>query len=337
MRKERTSVNRNNCIDIWRLMAAIVIMVHHSTHLDGITGYPFKIGKIYVEFFYILTGYFTYVYAIRGNFARTESVIYLLHKYVTFWIYTVPYTFIVYFIHCIFFEKNESLLNVFCEAFLIVKGNNVVQLWFLVALLPVLPCFMMVSSKIQPCYMLLISFAVYVHYYFIYKFYPSHFPVFYYRAFAGVCGGVLVYHFSTFFYRMLKDRVKTQTIVFVIGNAVLLLAFILCYTNILDFQVAVICFVLGLSLLLGSKMDIDVIPLSGVAFLGRKFSFPLYVVHLPIADLVAFISRNRNHFSALSQYALYLIICGLAVAIITFVASFNEKQIDKCFFNRKKR
>ncbi len=47
---------RNQYADIWRLIAAMVIMVHHSSHLNGWdSGKPFTTGKIYVEFFFILT------------------------------------------------------------------------------------------------------------------------------------------------------------------------------------------------------------------------------------------------------------------------------------------
>lgn len=49
---------RNGLIDIYRLMMAFIIMIYHSYHLYEIGSYPFKEGRIFVEAFFALSGYF---------------------------------------------------------------------------------------------------------------------------------------------------------------------------------------------------------------------------------------------------------------------------------------
>ena len=203
------------------------------------------------------------------------------------------------------------------------------QLWFLVALLPIIPLFIIFASKIKPLVMIIIVVVVSIHYHFFYQNYSSSFPLFYYRAFAGLCGGVLVYHLGDFFAKQIKSRGNIQRMIFLGGNAVLLLTLGLGYKSSLDFKVVVICFVLGFYVLLGSGTDVKYKPAECTAFLGRRFSFPMYVVHLPIADLVAFYSKNRYHFSAPTQYCLYFLICILAVVALTFIADSNKKLVNK--------
>lgn len=54
--------NRNGIIDIYRMIMAIIIMIFHSYHLFAIKDYPFLYGRIYVEAFFALSGYFAVHY-----------------------------------------------------------------------------------------------------------------------------------------------------------------------------------------------------------------------------------------------------------------------------------
>ena len=55
---ERKENGRNGLIDIYRLLMAVIIMVFHSYHLYKIKQYPFMYGRIFVEAFFALSGYF---------------------------------------------------------------------------------------------------------------------------------------------------------------------------------------------------------------------------------------------------------------------------------------
>lgn len=58
--KSNKSVGRSGIIELMRFFAAVIVVVLHSHGLYPETGnYPFAGGYIAVEFFLILTGYFT--------------------------------------------------------------------------------------------------------------------------------------------------------------------------------------------------------------------------------------------------------------------------------------
>ena len=67
MNKKRASV-----VDLWRFIALIMIMIHHLYIFgDPFTGeYCGRFGWIFVEFFFIVAGYFTY-----KHFRNTNSII----------------------------------------------------------------------------------------------------------------------------------------------------------------------------------------------------------------------------------------------------------------------
>lgn len=50
---------RNGMVDIWRFVFCLLIMAHHMYHIGIERIYPFQSAWIYVEFFFILSGYFT--------------------------------------------------------------------------------------------------------------------------------------------------------------------------------------------------------------------------------------------------------------------------------------
>ena len=61
----RERVQRNGMIDIWRFIFALLIMGHHMYHLDIGESYLFQSAWIYVEFFFMLSGYFTAKHFLR--------------------------------------------------------------------------------------------------------------------------------------------------------------------------------------------------------------------------------------------------------------------------------
>ena len=57
---QNVKIQRNAEIDVWRFLAALMIMWHHL-YVTGIesAAYKFHDGHIYVEFFFLITGYYT--------------------------------------------------------------------------------------------------------------------------------------------------------------------------------------------------------------------------------------------------------------------------------------
>ena len=86
---ERTE--RSGNVDCARFIAAVLIMAHHSYHV-GLEKYPFHEAWIYVEFFLLITGYYTakhYEKNIVDNNSK-EAITYTIIKFLPIF----PYAFI---------------------------------------------------------------------------------------------------------------------------------------------------------------------------------------------------------------------------------------------------
>ena len=86
--------NRMAIVDLWKFIAAVMIMIHHLYYLSPAfegKDYPGYFAWIYVEFFFILTGYFTYRHFAgrdrQENLVRS-SLSYTYRKFKPF----LPYT-----------------------------------------------------------------------------------------------------------------------------------------------------------------------------------------------------------------------------------------------------
>ena len=91
---------KNRSIEIWRLVASILIMATHLFVVEEQTGgTPFFNAWIYVELFYFLSGYFTYRHFCKSgnkdvNEAAKKALAYALKKYSRFLPFIVIITFV---------------------------------------------------------------------------------------------------------------------------------------------------------------------------------------------------------------------------------------------------
>ena len=63
---------KNSTIEIWRFVASLLIMATHMYHF-GIDNYYFRETWIFVEFFLIITGYYTAVHFDKYAYDRVVS------------------------------------------------------------------------------------------------------------------------------------------------------------------------------------------------------------------------------------------------------------------------
>ena len=54
-----------NQIELLRFLFAVLIMVFHAHNVNNGLGHPIPLGHVFVEFFFFLTGYFTYLHVVR--------------------------------------------------------------------------------------------------------------------------------------------------------------------------------------------------------------------------------------------------------------------------------
>lgn len=85
---------KNGMIDLYRLLFALVIMAGHSVNIGMEPPFPFAGVGIFVEFFYLLTGYYT-VSHFDKQISQTssewigKSLHYTLWKFVAFLPYVI--------------------------------------------------------------------------------------------------------------------------------------------------------------------------------------------------------------------------------------------------------
>lgn len=146
--------NRNTEIDIWRFWGAIIIMIHHlyTTGMNG-SEYGFHDGYIFVEFFFLLTGYYT-----ASHFKNNSNVItleekiknglkYAFHKYKSFFYIcgcatTAQYLLLILSDYISPVDKTKNLVNFPADLLLITglyQRPLVTSLWYLSAMCIVLP------------------------------------------------------------------------------------------------------------------------------------------------------------------------------------------------------
>jgi len=326
---------RNQYIDIWRLVGAFVIVIFHSYHLDNVSGMPFSSGKMYVEFFFVLTGFFTSQYAITDKNDYVSAIKYTYNKYKHFWIYTIPYAVIVCATQQVLSGGNIRISPFFgaiLEGILIIKGNNIGHLWYLVALLPLIPLFCILNTYIPKKWMLFLEICIGIHFHVFFGQYPSHFPIFYYRAFAGLCTGGIAFSMTSIIQRMeiiKQGKIKKESIS-LIGNLILMCLTSLLAVNRLEYRCAVVGFIVGVSLIISGngicRYDFE----KTIAEFGRKYSFVIYVVHLPLAALVAFISKKYYHFTSLMQMGLYIFSSVMVSVCFRLVVEMVKKWMRNC-------
>ncbi|MCH5339958.1 MAG: acyltransferase [Acetatifactor sp.] len=58
-------LNRDNRIELYRFIFTILIMIFHAHRVNNGLGHPIPLGHVFVEFFFFISGYFTYSHMYR--------------------------------------------------------------------------------------------------------------------------------------------------------------------------------------------------------------------------------------------------------------------------------
>ena len=85
---------KNGIIDVYRLLFAFVIMAGHSVTIGMVPPFPFAGVGIFVEFFYLITGYYTILHFNKCETKAStewigESLRYTVKKFVAFYPYVM--------------------------------------------------------------------------------------------------------------------------------------------------------------------------------------------------------------------------------------------------------
>lgn len=328
---------RNGMLDVWRFVFCLLLGMHHLYHIFVPEPYPFKEAWVYVEFYFIVTGYFTAAHFSKIDSAENvveDTISYTYKKFKNLF----PYVFIAvtfqYIIECFATKMINSFLsfmvilpNYLSEIFLITvtryHSDHLGPIWFLSAMFVTFPiiCLLLRSPKTKKIYMVYLSWLL---------------PFIYYGRFgvtgAGICGnmewphqmvraiccmsfGVFVYQItkvigSIEFNKKLEIPVK---LVFTFFEFACFLSTIYMTGKNMDYSKVVLSLiVLGLICNLSGYSYSSYISGSIFSFIG-KLSLTFYLIHIPVGTFIDYyipiedIKRRVIVFFALSLLAALLV------------------------------
>lgn len=331
-------MKRSGIVDIYRLLFIFLIMAHHL-YISSL----FANAWIYVEFFFILSGYFTMKHYASGEWKSieektAESITYTFHKFKKVMPYVAAAVLLEYGLDYITagFQGIRALFSTFenmiCELCLLSSSGlinaNVAPIWYLSAMFLVFPLFtfMLSFQEMHKWYYGFLSWVPAVLYYgkvgviSRLKTWPYDLP----RAFVCLWLGVFVYGIS----EMIKKRREEgggNRWVFAIAVTLLEIgsfAFtIVCTGYGIESNILIIfAFLIGSSALLSGCSFTSKIP--GIPVIG-ELSMALYLMHWPVKTMINCFGGNVQHIYGIVLY--YVISICLSVFLI-FV---NRKK--NCF------
>lgn len=324
--------NRLMILELWRFIACITIMLFHSYFLGvEYRTVPFSEGFLYVEFFFIISGYFTFAHFTKINNNSLDSIaknsiIYTLKKFS----YFLPYIIIMVLIMNTYnyvLDKNRGLhsfLDMIREILLISRSDgNVGVLWYLSAMFIVFPlfcCFCQIKSKYFT-YIISIFYCIYYYERYVSAVdYPDHL----YRALAGLLLGVIVYFFVSIIKQINFSKLG-KVIITLIEQGSLILALYFIYSNKeYTLRIIIECFIIGLSIMLSRKSYTANINCKIFGFLG-KISFVIYLTHFPIFNII------QTHFSEIAfKYKLLIAVSiSIVFSLLLYVLVENIRKYIK--------
>lgn len=290
--------SRSGNVDLVRFIVSIFIMIEH---LYIVLGYrPFGDFWIYVEFFLIITGYYTAKHFDSKNYDNPmkESIIYTLKKFIPFLPYTIITTTLMYLLYLIpKLMSGELNINGFIFGFVdnyifdilfVIESYSrslVAPLWYLGAMFIIFPLFSWLM-QIRNRYVIMIISSLY--------------SLFYYgviasigndclRVIAGLCVGTFIYEFIYTFGEYIN---KINKIVLSLLEIITFLSpIIITIFNLGSEKFILFCFTVCLAIMLPNLSYSSNIKGKVFTYLG-KLSMPIFIIHWLIGSLIEYVSDN---------------------------------------------
>lgn len=318
-------------IELYRFLAAIfIIMGHYWNDLSPDKVWPFSVSYQFVEFFFIVTGYFTARH-FEGSTYLDESLksvlVYDFNKFKRFIPYTIPAIVCVYAGEVLGAYCNGQTINrlVIIRDFLMeisflsaLKSDpaHIFIMWFLSAMfitLPVIIAFTLIPNGRLKIFLGTVIVGLF---YIISDDYTiQHFPDQIIRAFMGMLLGVVIYYIS----QMVKEYNVTKTVKS-IGTLVFVVAYIyplyFAYKNYFILKEDLVCFIIWITLVMSDMTLFKPWHNRLVEFLG-KFSMPIFIWHLPVIKFMLSFTEIENDFLRMMMcYALTFAVAGVNMYLV---------------------
>lgn len=340
---------RTAIVDLWKFIAAIMIMIHHLYYLSPAfegKDYPGYFSWIYVEFFFILTGYFTCRHFARqdrqDNIVRS-SLSYTWHKFKPF----LPYTTIAITLQYLLSAPYTALMQGSYRRFLYSfadyplevmllgeahsSDQRLVPIWFLSAMLIVFPLVGLLVQLKNKYLILLISGIYPLFYYGRVTLANRVWPDDHLRALAGLLLGVFLCMVCDMIRerRLIPQNKNTAKLLTATEIVCMLLAFLfIIRADKSLWRVIILLFAAGLSIMLSGRSMTAKLQSPVIAYLG-KLSMPMFIWQWVVATMVIRLGQLVPLPTAVSV-ALYFV-GTLLISVVSYqiVESFSKKRKAK--------
>lgn len=317
-------------VDIYRFVFILLIMAHHLY----LKGKPFNSAWIYVEFFFILSGYFTmYHYSMRKDPDKTlsleikasEAVGYTLKKFGRMFPYILIAVFMEFTVECIStgISGERQFLNL-SEQFIVeslllsssgLVSAHVAPIWYLSAMFLVFPLFCLLLSfkQMWKWYYQYLSWILaacfYGHVGIVSR------PNDLLRAFVCLWLGVFVYGLAEKVKNIPETRLS-ETFFTILEIGSFTLTIICTGWNTGNNMLIILCFLSGSVALMSGKSITRYV--KGIPELGT-ISMLCYLFHWPIKKALIFIFSPPGGVLQARMIAIYYTVTILLSIMICFV------------------
>ena len=268
--------------------------------------YPFVANGIFVEFFLIITGYYTFKHFMTSNEPDSGFFKYTFHKFIKFMPYLVVSNGII--LICLrdfslrriwnMFVEDMLLTTVFCKQ----KNDSI-------------------------CSMLAILIPL-IYYANIVDAVTATFPMNFFRIISGMLLGVTIFYFNQ------KVRIKLdKRILYILGVLISLVPITMALFQFNERRIQLVCFMISLTLLLDEDGVASRLSTSLCDF-SEKLSMVIYITHWSIAVLVKEMIGTKD--AVISLFIYYFLTIFLSSILIFFEEKLSKKKMDPLFLEFKK-
>ncbi|MDO4797351.1 MAG: hypothetical protein Q4A01_04930 [Coriobacteriales bacterium] len=303
----RTGGQRNQLVELCRFVAALVILVHHS-YLLGARG-SCKCGWVFVEFFFVLTGYFTTRHVVKAASADNspkEALCYTRDKIVCM----VPFAWtgillgiVATLMGPVPFEHGMRKLLSLPFNFLFLMGSPLAShsvnfdtpLWYLTMIVLFLPPLIVVMRKAPHAYQYLLCWLVPI----LLLSYTMQtegklavweitIPLLI-RGLADLMLGSLVFYLAEYARRVLSERGMLLVRVLAIGSFAAFCAFVVLLPydgTVFSAELVLATVVVALLVLTNERNYVCARPVYALALHLGALSMPIFCLHYPMQRIV---------------------------------------------------
>ena len=330
---------KNYQIELLRFIAAIVIVCHHSMNIR-MENRIFYGGWIYVEFFYLLTGYFSAMHIVEKRVRdEIETVKYVLNKI----LYLIPYAYVGILIEYVYFRITNVLTleqRIKCDIdillncmFLNHSGLGIYAfngpLWYVQGILLVLPFVLIILMKKQRLYKIYLCWIIPISMYSILimwhgtlQWWTGTFETVVHCVFRS-CAAMMLGSFTYFLVEYVNEKIKLNSMIVMLLRSLAYFMFsctvLLAYfTNARAMAVeCVVVFVLIIFLIMltGKYQCMDIPKLRRkyelfIGYLGR-LSLPIFCLHVPIMKWISHIWSDESFTYKMVLSIVVTILCAI--------------------------